>query len=360
MKKLLFYLMVMPAICFLTACSEDHDEFESSGITVFLTSADLTADGYFDGLMYYKVISNSPQEVIINKTAKSAVTVDISEYISINRSKYKCTGISKEAFQDCKNLITVNIPSSITAIGKDVFDGCDALQKVNIKDLEAWCKIPFPNEYSNPLYYAGHLFLDGVEVKNLSIPNSISNINDYAFVGCEGLTEVTIPNGVMGIGDEAFSGCKNMTKVSIPNSVSKIGDNAFYDCSRLQKVQIEDMNAWWKISFANRDSNPLYYARHLYLDDSEIKEVTIPNNVTEIGPYVISNCNSLTEVTIPNSVKKICDGAFENCSSLEKVNIGNGVTEIGYSVFSNCSSLKEITIPNSVTNIGACAFRNCI
>ena len=382
MKKLLFYLMVMPAISLFTACSEDHDEFDNSGITVFLTSADLTSDGYFDGLMYYKVVSNSPQEVIINKTAKSAVTVDISEYISINRSKYKCTGISKEAFQDCRNLTTVNIPSSITTIGEDVFLGCTALQKVNIKDLDAWCKIPFPNEYSNPLYYAGHLFLNGVEVTSLSIPNSVNKINNYAFIGCEGLTELTIPNGVMKIGREAFSDCKSMTKVTIPSSVTEIGSLAFYNCDGLRKVQIEDTDAWWKISFSDSESNPLYYAGHLYLNDSEVTELTIPNGIMEIGSYVIANCSSLTEVTIPNSVKSInrnafsgCsnlkevkipnsvtsigNGAFYNCSSLDTVAIGNGVTAIDDRAFQNCSSLKEMVIPNNVKNIGSQVFSYC-
>ena len=66
----------------------------------------------------------------------------------------------------------------------------------------------------------------------------VTNIGDWAFYGCSGLTSVTIPNGVTSIGGAAFSGCSGLTSVTIPNSVKSIGEGAFSVCSGLTSVTI--------------------------------------------------------------------------------------------------------------------------
>ncbi len=171
--------------------------------------------------------------------------------------------------------------------------------------------------------------------------------------------EETVYN-VTGIGDEAFQYCSNLTSITIPNCVTSIGNNAFRYCSTsFTKVIISDLASWCNISFSNMDSNPLIYAHHLFLNDSEIKDIIIPNSVMSIGNFAFSYCSNLTSITIPNSVASIGQSAFVGCSGLTSITIPNSVTSIGSSAFSYCSSLTTITIPNSVTSIDNYAFSGC-
>lgn len=131
--------------------------------------------------------------------------------------------------------------------------------------------------------------------------------------------------------------------MTIPNSVASIGQRAFENCNALTKVNIFDLHAWCNISFEDEFSNPLYYAKHLYLNDIDVKDLVIPDDVTSIRDYAFYNFTRLTSVIIPSSVTSIGGRAFYGCSGLTSVTIGNGVTSIGYEAFEHCSSLTSIT-----------------
>ena len=255
------------------------------------------------------------------------------------------TSIGEKAFEWCNNLTSVTIPNSVTSIGDDAFYYCSSLKEVNISDIAAWCNIIWGDVASNPLNYSGHLFLNGEEIKELIIPNSVTYIRDYAFSCCSGLNSVTIGNNVTSIGDFAFSYCRGLTSVAIPNSVTSIGEKAFQGCSSLTSLTIPN-------SVTSIGSYAFYGC-------SGLTSVTIPNSVTSIGEKAISGCSSLTSITIPNSVTSIGDGAFSGCSSLTSITIPNSVASIGIYVFYCCRALSSVTIGKSVTSIGDGAFSGC-
>ena len=264
------------------------------------------------------------------------------------------TTIYNNTFRGCLGLTSVTIPSSVTTIYDYAFRDCSALTSVNIEDLAAWCNIKFYNEETNPLYYAHHLFLNGIEVKDLVIPDSVTTINTRAFICCSGLTSVTIPNSVTEIGYSAFKDCDGITSVTIGNSITSIDNYAFYSCNDLTSVHINDLAAWCNIKFGNKDSNPLYYANYLYLNSQEVKDLVIPDSVTTINDFAFSCCAGLTSVTFPNSVTEIGDYAFVWCSRLTSLTIPNSVTKIGHYAFNLCNSLTEIyclpEIPPTITD----------
>ena len=151
------------------------------------------------------------------------------------------------------------------------------------------------------------------------LPENLTSIGNNAFYNCYSLTSITIPNSVTSIGYEAFEDCSSLTSISIPNSVTSIGSSAFYDCDALTSVHISDIAAWCNIDFNNYASNPLRYAKNLYLNGEEVTNLVIPEDVTSIGSYAFYNCSSLTSITIPNSVTSVGEDAFVGCSSLTSI-----------------------------------------
>ena len=288
-------------------------------LAVLLSLPILAVEVEIDGINYELVAKIKEATVIAKSGGEYSGEVVIPESVEHEGTAYSVTSIGDDAFQYCFGLTSVTIPNSVTSIGGAAFSGCSGLTSVHISDIAAWCNIDFGY---NPLYYAHHLYLNGEEVKDLVIPNSVTSIGDNVFMYCSGLTSVTIGNSVKSIGWGAFDGCSGLTSVTIGNSVKSIGDYAFNNCSRLTSV-------------------------------------TIPNSVTRIGGSVFADCSGLTSVTIPNSVTSIGGSAFRGCSGLTSVTIPNSVTSIGDAAFYECSGLISVTIPNSVTNIGGGAFANC-
>ncbi len=278
------------------------------------------------------------------------------------------TSIGVYAFSFCNGLTSVNIPNSVTSIGESAFERCSGLTSVHITDLAAWCNIAFGD---NPLSSAHHLFLNGKEVKDLVIPNSITFISNSAFTGCSGLTSVTIPNSVTSIGEGAFNQCTSLPSIDLPNSITSIGNYAFSDCSGLTSVTIPNSitsigegvfsgcSGLTNINWNVRSYPDFSWGNSPFNELTGIKTFNFGNDVESIPSGLCLYLSGLTSVTIPNSVNSIGEFAFWGCSGLTSIILGSSVTSIRDNAFGECSGLTSIIIPNSVTSIGGNAFFNC-
>lgn len=219
------------------------------------------------------------------------------------------TSIGNWAFANCKSLMSVSIPSSVMYIGIDAFKNCPRLTSINVASNNAtYCSqddVLFNKEQSLLIQCPAHK--QGIYV----IPNSVIDIRENAFWGCQNITSVVISDGVENIGDQAFYDCINMTAVSMGNNVENIGEGAFYNCSNMSSC-------------------------------------ALGNRVTIIGDDAFNSCISLGTIEIPNSVRYIGKTAFAGCSSLQTINISDSVSYIGGWAFAACPALKSIKLPKAL------------
>ena len=186
-------------------------------------------------------------------------------------------------------------------------------------------------------------FSDFKDVTEVSLGDTIENIEECAFESLEGIRKIEIPSSVKTIGDHAFRDCISLEYIIIPQSVTEFGGFAFWNTPWLEK---------------QREKNPLLIINGILIDASTATgDVVIPNKVTRINPSAFFNSKA-DSVTIPNSVKSIGYRAFEN-STLKTLDIPESVTSIETRAFSGMNELTEITIPGTVKKIDEQLFRSC-
>lgn len=140
--------------------------------------------------------------------------------------------IGKLAFFGCTSLKYIKIPASLTFIGENAFQECNNLTEVDIMDIESWCNIEFENinnqYYSNPLRIATTLYVKGERISSLIIPNGVVSIPKDAFYNCSNIEILTIPQSTTEIGNFAFGSCDALKEVACYNPEPPIcGDYTF-------------------------------------------------------------------------------------------------------------------------------------
>jgi hypothetical protein len=178
------------------------------------------------------------------------------------------------------------------------------------------------------------------------------------------IKSVTLPEGLETI-SKCFQYCFSLSEITIPKSVKAIVQKAFYYSDGISKVNISDIDAWCNIDFEDRFSNPLQYAKHLYLNGEEVTHVTIPESCTTINAYLFNNCiglksvtihssvesigkdsfyyTGLTSLTIPASVKSISDFSIWYCLDLKLIDSSSSA-KLESSTFYNNTSLKTVIL----------------
>ena len=144
------------------------------------------------------------------------------------------------------------------------------------------------------------------DIKNgtFIIPNSVTEIGNFAFLKCTSLSSINIPNSVTIIGNGAFQKCKNLKFIYIPDSVTYIGYSAFYNCENLESINIPD--------------NITYIDKCTFKDCTNLKSINIPDSVTEIRDWAFRNCINLTSINMSKNIECICENAFADCPNLIK------------------------------------------
>lgn len=202
---------------------------------------------------------------------------------------------------------------------------------------------------------------------DITIPDSVISIRDFAFYRNNTITSVTIPNSVTSIGIEAFWNCTNLSKIEIPKSVTHIGSDAFSSTPWMESQQrrnplvvINDIlvNGYVCEGSVVIGNNVKSICTHAFASNTKMTKITLSNTVTSIGSEAFAGCINIKTVVMKDSVTKLGEGAFCYCKSLAYVKLSNSLVSIPKGSFEKCYKLVNITIPYSVKKINT-AFDGC-
>ena len=196
-----------------------------AGLALFaefhLLAAEIERTYTVNGITWTYSLSERADYALLGASSSRAVSPSTIGSITIPSTLdgIPVTSIGSSAFAGCSGLTSVTIPDSVRSIGSSAFSGCSRIMSISVAPLNAYYKS------INRLL----LSKDGEKLKqgvngDVTIPDAVTSIGDYAFSGRSGLTSVTIPESVTSIGDYAFSSCSGLTSVTIPDSVTSIGD----------------------------------------------------------------------------------------------------------------------------------------
>ena len=230
---------------------------------------------------------------------------------------YKVCKVGEKAFYEDLDIRSVSIPNTVTAIEEHAFQNCSYLSKVT-----------FPTK----LQYVGTCSFSGTALQSVVLPNGTKELNQSAFSGCEKLTSVTISNTLKYIPKYGFSGCKNLTTINIPNSVSRIGFGAFWDCEKLTKVSIgsglNDFDDQYAYGFPFSGCKALesITVNSSNNDYCSVNGIMYNKAKTEIVIYPQSKKD--TTYTVPSTIKTLYTSSSNNNPYLKTVIIPASVTDI--------------------------------
>lgn len=286
------------------------------------------------------------------------------------------THISDMAFSYCTKLTSISLPANLLSIGSRAFEHCKAIKKIEIPESVTTMK-------ENP-------FVE-IPIERITIAKANTHFrkenNCIIETGTEKLiagdkTSV-IPEGIKIIGSLAFYDCDTVNSIYIPNSVTSIEDSAFLGCSALKKIIFGGTEDEWDaikkgdtyinddavVVFKNKDKDSDTPTDDSYfsfsLRDDGTYEIAI--DVDE-GLFSSNDDNrhiqAPKDILLPNMYKgeevtALCENAFYNCKQVKRIIVPDGIKYIGQMAFSSCPNLCYVSLPSSIGEIESYIFFEC-
>jgi len=340
----------------LTSVSLNKDTVLANNV---FANTGLTTVDYYGSTVVKGLFSNAKklEKVIFHNDVTSIGENAFSGCTALTEVEFKgsCQTIGKNAFSGCSSLVSFDMPKGVTEIGELAFNRCTNLTTISVhsdsniqkvgNNVFAYCNalktvtLNGESEVYNTATSGGYTMLtnkNGTRIilaptnyphtngNVFTVPSNMTEIAEYSYANNSSLNgkEVIIPEGVTKIGYGAFRNAK-ITKVVIPSTVTEIDEYAFADCTSLQTV--------------------------VFLCD-----------LTEISPYTFYNCTKLTNVQLPASLESVGAYAFKN-TDIRTVTIGENVRVIGMEAFGDCASLAEVRFAEQsvLHTISTAAFVGC-
>ena len=257
-----------------------------------------------------------------------------------------------------KKITSVVIPDSIETIEGFAFSDCSLLKKIEL-----------PKNLKSIGY---HAFSNCNSLTSIKIPGGVENLDcDGIFWYCEKLKKIELEEGIEAL-DYIFPGCTAVKTITIPNSLSTLDGLVFSDFKSLRNIVLAKDNPYFVVEnnvLYSKDKKRIIRAlpcigphyvvpksvrvidRLAFCDCKHLEDITIDNQVRNIGNGAFKGCKKLKRIELPKKIKIIEQYSFDGCTSLSDVVLPSGLKEIGWNAFWNCKSLRHIHLPESVRSI---------
>ncbi len=276
--------------------------------------------------------------------ALKAITVDASNtnFASSNGVLYSNDMSILYKYPSGKSESSFDIPSSVKIIEDYAFSNAST-ENITMPDgLEA---------------IRTGAFDDCKGLLSIEIPQTVNEIGMFAFQNCAKITNVIIPDQVKELKSFAFGYCVNLRDVNIGASVEEIDGSAFSGCTSLQSFIVNKDNntyiAEGGILYSKDMARLIRCPLALYAD-----EMILSDEILVIESNAFQNCKNIKKFKLPKSLKEIGSSAFERCT-MEAIAVPNSVEKIGMFAFQNCTNLNNFSIPDAVEEIPTWMLAYC-
>lgn len=291
-----------------------------------------------------------PDGAIYDKELKKLVVYPTAANNPIPKLPPSVTVFMDSAFRGCTEIDTVEIPDTVTQIGKGCFQNSSITS------------IVFPARFEKIESYT---FNSCKKLKTLKFQDGskLTSINEHCFEGCYSLQDFNMPETVTHIGTCCFKGCQLLTGIKF-DKVKEIMPSAFEDCKALKFANLQSLKFVQSKAFHNcYNINEVilgpgvqYIYKQAFSFCVNLKQIALPKGLVSLGPSCFANCTSLESMDIPATVKEFQSQIFSGCTKLVKVTIRGPVQEMLESAFEDCSSLVEVDFLNNIFQISEDAF----
>ncbi|MBQ8959896.1 MAG: leucine-rich repeat protein [Ruminococcus sp.] len=351
-----YFPAVIPRAHVITASAEEISAPDLSALFSEPITEDQTSD---DGWVYtssdqgitIKGYSGSETALVIPDEIDGTAVVAIANSAFANNKTItsvdlgSVTTIGYKVFEGCTKLTELTIPKSVKSTGKDGWYGClegSSVETVtfeegiaNIPSFVCWKASSVKNvilpEKEDTLdgYTIGQSAFQGTSLSSVTLPESLTAINSYAFADCALLTNIEIPANVSYIGDYVFSGCKRLKAVTLNEGLTTLGGKVF-EGTAISEITIP--------ASLNKIDNSSYGP---FSGCSTLNYAIISDGMTTVPARLFSGASSMTAVSVPESVKTFGDYAFQNCSSLSRIHAVQSSIAFGPHTFEGCDQLND-------------------
>lgn len=309
----------------------------------------------------------------------SVAKCDVSQTDVVIPETYKGKSVVKienGAFDDCKNVLSLVIPDSVTEVEINALNGLRNLQKLTAPAV-ALSSVSKIQKIDTLIVTSGEAIAENAVsgwdyLKSVTLPDTLKTIEYSGFAHCELLEQISLPEGLTSIGASAFYNCALLKQIELPDSVVSVGNYAFGECASLETVSLsKSLSTVGNWVFASCNSlinltispeNANYYSAGNCIIERGTQTLVlgclgsiIPNDGTIkiIGHHAFASQETLVSITLPDSVTTIETYAFDGCSSLVSVDLGIFFTTFERRSFTNCPSIEYFTYPGSTADFTA-------